>query len=369
MKKNNFAFIGMISWTVVLIFLLSILVYGFSTSGSPFYATATSEEATNSAVDLIKEESFSIDDLTSISFNTKFENLMVQITDVDEIVVRQYGTLGIDEEFSSSTNSGKLKVTLPGRDNIENFFNFSFDDSPRLEVHIPEGYNNDVSLETSSGNLIVLGEAVWNDVSTTSTSGNIDMNTIDSKAYTARCSSGGININSVNCKENVEIKATSGDIYIDEINASNIDIQTSSGTIDGQNLFAKTDVNLSSSSGTIDFENIVCEKFDVKTTSGGFSTSELTGSGDIVSSSGSLNIYDFSILGDTNISATSGSINISALSSQNYKLDLETTSGSIDCSTSLKYENDRKNKATGTVGNGSIGTLSISASSGSINID
>ena len=343
MRKNSFAFIAMISWIVVLVFLLSILVYGLSRSQyshsipsiprvpvvPPVSVDNTVTYMENTDIHLIKEETFSIDKLTNLSFDSSFESLIVEITDSDELTVLQYGDPELDKEFKSSIDNGNLKINLPGRDHANNYFDFSFM-HPRLEIYIPEGYSNAVSLESSSGSIDISGYPNWSDVSVTSSSGSININ---------------------------------------ELNALNADIQTSSGSLNGQDITVKKDLKLSSNSGTIQFNRIICKEFNIQTTSGGFFTDEITGSGDIESSSGSLNINDFTILGNTKITSSSGSINMSTVPSQNYKLNLQTSSGGINCAFPVKYENDQKHKASGTVGNGSAGTLSVSTDSGSINID
>lgn len=373
MKKNSFAFIAMISWIVVLIFLLSILVYGLSRS--PYYTVSSSVNTTMIPMTsdenfLIKEEFFSIDDFTSLSFKSTFESLMVYVTDTDDLVVYQYGNPELDREFISSYGNGNLELTLPGRDHSDNFFDFSFDfNLPRLEISIPEKYINDVFLTSSSGSIVISDNPVWKDASVKSSSGDITVGVINCNSFTAESSSGSINIESIECNNDAKIKASSGSIYTHELFSLNADFQTSSGSIEVQDVIVEKNVKLSSNSGAIQFNSIICEEFYIKTTSGGFSTDEIIGLGSVDSSSGSLNINNFTILGDTKVSSKSGSIYISTVPSQNYKLNLQTNSGGIDCSFPIDYENERQNKASGTVGDGSIGTLSVSASSGSINID
>ena len=371
MKKNSFTFIAMISWTVVLIFLLSILVYGLSRSrysyDVPSYDTTTTTWIKNDEAFLIKEEVFSIDDLTSLNFKSTFESLIVNVTDTDDIVVLQYSDPGLDKEFKSSIDNGNLNISLPGRDHLNNFFDSSFDF--RLEIYIPEKYANAASFTSSSGSINIFGNPVWSDASVTSSSGSIDINTIYCKSFTAESSSGSIYIYSIECDNNANIKTSSGSININQLIALNLDIQMSSGSLDGQDIIVDKNLDLSSKSGAIQFNSIICDEFNVKTTSGVFSTNEIIGSGHIDSSSGSININGFTILGDTDISSKTGSIYVLTTPSQNYKINLQTNSGGIQCTFPVDYENDRKSKASGTVGDGSIGTLSVFASSGSINID
>lgn len=327
MKKYNFAFIGMICWTLIVVLLLCIFIYGLTKSS--FASNIMLSKYKGST--LIKEQKFSLNNLSKFNIKTSYESITIKTSDANDIVVYQYGDPKYNEEFQSALKSDNLTINIPHNKNKSmSIFNFSFRKSPRLEIMIPQKYKDDLSLISTSGSISV--------------EGNYDL-------------------------KEVILNSISGSINIDSLSASSVTFKSTSGSINGESLNVKNNIDLSAISGTIRFQNINSKKYDIKTTSGSFISNKLTGAGNIKSISGSITINNFSILGDCYINTTSGSTNLHMAPSQNCKLTITTTSGSINSRIPINYENNKKNKATGTIGDGLNGTLEISATSGSININ
>ncbi|MCL2323742.1 MAG: DUF4097 domain-containing protein [Oscillospiraceae bacterium] len=316
---------------------------------------------------LIKEEHFPIEDMKEFYLEATYENISIRLIEGDEITVRQYGEPFLDKEFTSSFKNGILHLYFQSRS--MRLIDFSLiGKNLKIEIEMPQIYSNAVTLILSSGSLKVNGHPSWSNTTIENRSGSINMDKIDSDNLSLQSSSGSINIDTASIKNVAKIKTSSGSINISNFKASMSNIESGSGSIRFRNLDVENELMLSASSGSIRCERINSESFNVHSTSGSVNASYLTGKGSIFTSSGSIKINNFKVLGNTQLNASSGSIHLSMWDSQNYNLDIKTFSGSISCNMPLNYSGNRKNIASGTVGDGSVGTLSVSTSSGSIHI-
>ncbi len=376
MEKKKFALLSMIIWIVISIFLTLILISGFIEPfakfnlGSKFFNNEGGKTMISKNIILMKEEDILIDDMNEFNIECSYENIIVKIVNSDKLTLRQYGDPEKEEEYVSTFNNGRLHIYFNYENISRNFFNISIGQNyPRIEIYMPQKYSKKVSLSTSSGSIKIDGNPVWSDVMISSSSGSINGEKIDASSLSMEATSGSIRLDFVICKDNAKIQSSSGSMHLGNIKASRSSLIANSGSIHANIIESKDEVYISSSSGSIKTQGILTEKFNIQTTSGGFSVNNLKGYGYIVSSSGTLKIDDFTILQNTDIKASSGSVNISMIPSQNYKLNLKTSSGSIRCEMPVSYEGNRKNRATGIVGDGSLGTLLVTTSSGSIKIN
>ncbi len=316
---------------------------------------------------LIKEEHFSIEDMKEFYLEATYENVSIRLIESNEITVRQYGEPFVDKEYTSSFKDGILHLYFPSRNS--RIIDFSLiGKNLRVEIQIPQKYSNAITLITSSGTIKISGEPTWGNTTMESKSGSINIDKINSESLSLVSSSGSINFDSCTVKNISKFKASSGSLNFYNIKSLNSSIETTSGSIRARNIEVSDELMLSSSSGSMRIENISCQLFNIHLTSGSLQVNSLIGKGNIFTSSGSIKINSFKILGDSQMNTSSGSVQLSMSQSDNYTLNLKTSSGNINCSKPLSYEGTRKNNATGTVGDGLNGTLSITTSSGSIHI-
>lgn len=172
--------------------------------------------------------------------------------------------------------------------------------------------------------------------------------------------------------KNMEIETTSGDIEIsgwEECRPSmkEVRLSTTSGEITADYLNAEK-VNVSSVSGDIEVQNVT-GKLHASATSGTLDIRQLTGEGELNTVSGEVYVGTDRLAGDLKIGTTSGEVQLTIPQDSSFKLDIDTTSGSIDTffDNQLSFSK-RENSASGTVGNSPEYQIDINTTSGDVEI-
>lgn len=156
--------------------------------------------------------------------------------------------------------------------------------------------------------------------------------------------SGNIMVDNLKANKNISIDTSSGYIEINTVNADDIQLEIVSGNLDIKNIFANSYLKLDNSSGFINLENIKTKEFDLNTISGDIDIYKVNAlEGNIDSSSGNISIMegdidyftlysvsgDIDLIGDAknmNIDTSSGDVSIKGKSDD---IKVETISGDI----------------------------------------
>jgi len=157
------------------------------------------------------------------------------------------------------------------------------------------------------------------------------------------------------------------DIYIPEKYSKNINTKTTSGDIDLGSLNIKN-INLSSVSGDIKSESLYTEKTRLTSTSGDIKIEDFLGELSAKTTSGDLLINVKSIDNDININSISGDIKITLPDKAEFYLESTSTSGDVGCDFPISIQgklSDKKKE--GKVGNGN-NRITASTVSGDIKI-
>lgn len=172
-------------------------------------------------------------------------------------------------------------------------------------------------------------QASFDLVTTDMSSSSISLTNLKTKTANIDSSSGSIKITNLQADQ-AEVSSSSGSIRVDGATASQLTLKSTSGSIKGADITGNT--NATASSGSIKIDQLTGDKVNVKTSSGSINIDDLlTKAADIKASSGSVNLAvskEFGGLYD--LSASSGSI--SAPESKGLTNDLikvKTSSGSI----------------------------------------
>lgn len=334
----------------------------------------------------IRTDSFSLDGLTHLKINSRYQSIELTLTDDDLLTVRQYDREGAPA-FTDSVSSNTLEIALPS-ENSFSFFGFSF--QPRLKISLPRSYAQAITLVTSSGSIRIEGNPQWEDTSLHSSSGSIRLEsglhcaalnvqsssgsqrfgTIKAQSADFSATSGSVRLENILADGNIQIETSSGSIHTGALIGSEVSVSASSGSITTGEIEAGGQVSLSASSGSVGADVLTAADFSVKTSSGSIRIGALDGKGRIKSTSGSIRIQNILPRGDIVSESSSGGQTLGMAYGANCKLKLSTSSGSIRSENHpIDYSGNRKNNAEGTVGTGEGATLQASASSGGIRIE
>ena len=386
MKKTVFL-IGAVVWTVIAIAAIAVLVVALSGSSQnlPGWMRAGSiVSAWDANTALIKEESFSLLDITELDIGTQYQSIVIVLSDSDEMTVRHYD-IDSATPFVSEISNGRLSISAPNRGMVTLGMA-----NPRLEIDLPRSYSDAVSLRSSSGSIGTDGSVGWSVVSIASSSGTVrlgsgltcgDLNISTSSGSIQLgdtqadrieivSSSGTQRLGDLRALGDVKLTSTSGSISSGDIAAPNLSIQSSSGTIRIGNVDVDGHLDISSSTGSQNAGVVKTGTFNISSNSGTLRYEGLSGAGSLRSSSGSINCEALDVGGDVSVTSTSGTQRITLAPNQNFEIEIFTSSGTIRASNlELLYSDNRGQNAFGRVGSGSGGTLSLQSSSGSININ
>jgi len=360
----TFAIIFSIAAIAVLCVLVASLsgrmdMMGFLSKG---FSNATSGE-------LIKEESFDAAGLTNFYVKARDQRIDFIMTDGDEITVRQYDTKDA-EPFEAQKTTDNLSIELKADIRLV-LFGISM---PRLEIYIPRGYAGSISASSSSGSIVCEEAVRWADTELEAKSGSIRFNQgITCDSLSAVSGSGTIKISEIQAAGNVLLSAASGSIRVEgDIECTSFTAEAGSGMValDDVEIYGNGTAKITTHSGGIRMNKLTSlSGFYITAGSGSVKAEAMTGLGFVNSGSGSVSCGELSVTGDTEITCGSGAVRVSLDDVRNLNIETITGSGSLRASDYSFMFDASGRRGYCTIGDGSIGTLSIKTGSGSIVID
>ena len=343
MKKRLFLIFALV-WVVIALAVLALLVAGLS--GKQFFGGFDMFMADSAK--LVKEESFSLDEMQAFSISVPHHSLYVTLVDDTQITIRQYDA-DAENLFTAQAGDGRLAVSISPR-SLSTMFGIWLHINPRLEISLPRSYANDIDFQASSGSIHLAGAPIWGITHISSRSGSIHIK------------------EAMSCKT-LELSAASGSIELYAARAESLMIHTRSGSQRLGDMEVTGELTCSAASGSIRTGNLRAARLFVKTSSGSIRTDGLSGMGSVESTSGSVHCGALDVQGDMSISSSSGSLRLTLAGDQHFRLQAGSSSGSIRADgISLGYDQRGKN-ASGTVGDGSRGMLTLRTASGSISVN
>jgi DUF4097 and DUF4098 domain-containing protein YvlB len=388
MKKSVFL-IGGIIWAGIALAALVILLLGLSGSASAgrfqwFRGGANMSSMWDSST-LVKEERFSLAEITALEIGTQYQDIRIALVEGQEMTVRQYD---IDEttQFAADLYGSRLSLNTEHKNRVT----FSMATNSRLEIDLPREYAHSVALAASSGAINLYSAAQWGDTSLSSNSGDIrfkdgltcgsleivtssgsvNIGDIKADSLDIRTNSGDVRLNELQASGSIALKSSSGSLNCGSVISTNFAVYTNSGDMRIGNVTANSGVEITSSSGSQNLGSVKAETFIIKSNSGSLRYSGICGQGSIENSSGSINCGALELRGNVIVSSNSGDQRLTLTAGQNFEITISTNSGSIRAmGIDLSYSDNKGKNAFATVGDGSGGTLSITTSSGSVNIN
>lgn len=316
-----------------------------------------------SNLEVAKEESTEIAGINKIE--TKLYDADVEVSFWDKNNVKVIESTNDSEKkdlFSISQSGSTLEITRPVTRNVGSFGPSAFH---KVQIFIPESFDEELDLSTTSGNVSFLTAVTLSELNVTtssgdtssessctawtfsqqSTSGCAEYSKIISKDYTIQASSGDIKIDQLQGKGS--INTTAGYVSLGDVTGEKHEITTSSG-----------DVEIEAGNGD----------FTIESTSGNVEIKELSGAFEQKSSSGDVTIGLNELKGDSKAETTSGQVEISRQGNVNATITCQTNSGDIEGDCDITYSNKNKDDGKAVWGNGAENTITIATSSGDIDL-
>jgi hypothetical protein len=309
--------VGIIAWSIMGLLILGVLTASLSGAGMPDWVRGLpgiyGGEGDNmiiigGSVELIKEESFSLDGIGSLGIHASSHRITVTLGSGDKLTVRQYD-FNNAAPFTSDAGGGALTIRADRTISLLNF-RIGINQSPRLDITVPLAYAGDVSLATNSGSIMIEDRAAWGDTKLKTSSGTIrltapavfkdlEMKTssgsvrtekIEASSITSETASGSQRLGDIEAGGQVLIKSSSGSVSTASIKAIEVSVATSSGSQNHGDIEADGMIRLTSNSGSVRAGAVRSSEHHIRTSSGSVRVGELTGTRNIESRSGSVRV-------------------------------------------------------------------------------
>ncbi|MGF7058527.1 DUF4097 family beta strand repeat-containing protein [Brassicibacter mesophilus] len=227
---------GNINMRNLVLILVVVVIVSFTISGTYFYLTmATAGDFVNFEVGVERiideEKTFDVESTEEIYIDSTSTDVSIIPVDDNKIKVRLYGKFKANKNNKGATltaniSNNKLNIQVKHKDNFIVGF---YSGIEKLDVYIPKNYTNDITIKSSSADVDVSNMSI-NSLDFKTDSGNLLMESFSSKKTVIKTSSGDVEANGFNGDLNVD--SSSGDVEIEyeEFN-NNIDITSSSGDV------------------------------------------------------------------------------------------------------------------------------------------
>ena len=170
------------------------------------------------------------------------------------------------EHISISVASPKLTVYLPQ----DKYTSLTINNTTG-SVTIPQNFTfDDMKIKGSTGNFDCLASCS-NLIDINLSTGRIKLNNLKANNMTIACTTGSVNINSVNADGDIRIKTSTGAIKLSDINCANLTAKCTTGSTVLSNTIASENFAINSTTGSVKFESCDAENINIKTTTGSVS--------------------------------------------------------------------------------------------------
>lgn len=269
------------------------------------------------------ELQFNLNGISDVTISYDEENVTFFQSENDELIIKEYMTENKSRYYADvKQDSGSIHVSEGGKP----FFSSNF--TRYIEVYLPQDYQNNLTVTT--------------------TDGNIDMSNI------------ALNLNSL------RIDSTAGTIQLDNANATVIHLSSTSGKLDLGNITGEQ-IKLDTTSG-----KVICEELNgivtYTSTSGDIDVKSAIGSGSYwANNSGKLNVIYTEVTDDLSFFNKNDNIELTLPQDLEFEFEATTKNGAVSTSFQESIHIDGHTNR-GTVGNTPAVTVKAETNNGNITV-
>lgn len=202
----------------IVFIVIGIFIVFVTVKGSALFETAEKTSA--------KEKNIPLTDVKAISVETTSLDIYIHETDKDELTIALEGVSAKRANMNSETKAdGQVIVEAK---TVQRFgIGFNFYRSAKLHVYLPSSYENDLSIQTSSGDVIVNHESHFSELNIVTSSGDVNIVSGEFAQLQYRSSSGDFKASNLVVEEAM-FQTNSGDIVVKSFQGK-LQASTSSG--------------------------------------------------------------------------------------------------------------------------------------------
>ncbi len=328
---------------VIVILLLGALTIGLS-RGFSFFRFGTFRTGD---VKLVHEQTIGSTGIQTVNLDFGSTDVEVYVSEDSTIRIQQLASGDISEEefFTATSSSGTLAINEGTPRTFLGLFRIN--PYQLIKLYLPRTFAGNLSIKTSSGNVVFENEMRLQNVDLRLSSGEYrSEHAVNASQFTVVVTSGNIDMVSLVC-QNYQVKSTSGNVRIDSLEGTG-------------------SVNVTS--GNIRISAVKGASHSIQATSGTINIGNFSGAGTIHTSSGSITAAILKLDGNLTVSATSGDIRLTAGADASFDLLASCVSGSVRGNIGMSVTDNGK-AASAHVGSNPSVTLTAQTTSGNITID
>lgn len=284
---------GIIILIIVLIIfvitLCNILMFAIQNKGWNWFMNFGDLSDLRKEEHIQKEQQISLFDLEKLSLEFSSSDVNVFFTEDSQIRVVQYSYKELNEEELFKVNKTAKHITVKENNKSRfHLFYIAFMNQTVYDVYIPKEYKESLEIKAVSGDVEVEESLKFEDLTISSTSGDIRMGNVEAKS--------------------IKIESISGDIKLGNLTDEDLRLKTVSG-----------DIRIESAKG----------KIEAKSTSGTIEIKEIDGNVELTTVSGDVKSDDFKVTQDSRVKTTSGNVRMYLNQESNCEIQTKSVSGNV----------------------------------------
>lgn len=169
-------------------------------------------------------------------------------------------------------------LKIEGKDTSEWYEHiFNYANGMKVTVYLPEKTYSDVTIASSTGDIIIDNAYTFTNFAVSLSTGNINIKNVTSDNVTITSSTGNQTLENMHVFNKFTVKASTGRLNLNNIScSSDVTLETSTGKIDLDNLITSKHLSVKASTGDVTFKNIDANTIKIETDTGDVSGNILT---------------------------------------------------------------------------------------------
>lgn len=349
--------------SIVCIMLILLLVY-LSTGG--IWQVNEVIKSTEESVNL-QQTLEGITGVDTIEMNLEDVDVVIHLVEEDKVEITK--SVGYDEEqavvgIMQKGHKILLESSKPAKKGLSWLLKFVNIGQQSVEISIPIGFEGDLKITTSSGDVVIEEPLQLTRLSITTVSGEIRLEEVEAPSQ-IQSKSGDIAVEKLVGEKHI-IKNTSGELSLGE-GQGDFEITTVSGDQQIGKIIGKNH-KMSTTSGEIVIDALQ-GKYEVSSVSGDVAVENVIGYGKTSTTSGEVMVKKIELQGDLEVKTVSGEVHIAFTPKSSAKVNMDSKSGEILGNIPISYDNSRRNSATAELGTNMLYHVKIETLSGEIYIE
>ena len=314
-------------------------------------------------------------------------SITVTVDQPVEVDIMHIGPAGVSVDFTVSVpvDCAVEASSSSGNLNLDGTTGTAFLHSSFGEVTV-QNVSGKITAQTSAGEVTVRNSRAGDEaVEASSSFGDVQVLNTEGESLVAKSSSGKVTVDDTSVTGKAEISTSFGDIEATNVKALSIDARTNSGSVSLQSLEIRETLTAHSDFGDVEVLRSSAGNYDLDTNSGKVTAEDTRGQVKARSGFGDIEIHGTDVILDLNTGSGTieftgslgagtsvlhtnfGDVRVRLPENAQFKFDLSTNFGDVECGFSAKSNRSDATHLEGTVGEGGP-LLQASTNSGSISV-